>query len=102
MVAATNAWRRCAGSWRTKRGFAAGSNFSAGLTDTCALRSPRGPAASCHPSQSPATKVGDDLARRVVAGRAGDTAPRVRAGAAHVQARERTAVVAVAEHRARG
>src|SRR5579863_143886 len=85
MVAAMSAWRRCSGSWRSKRGL-------------CAARAmPSGGA-----PQAAAAEVGEDLARRVVAGRAGDAAARMGARTAHVQTAQRPAVVAVTEHRARG
>src|SRR5262245_1131930 len=59
------------------------------------MRCKIGSAASA--SQTPAA-VGEDRARGVVAGGAGDTAARVRARAAVVEALERAAVVRIAEH----
>src|ERR1700733_10423805 len=79
MVAAISAWRRTCGSWRSKRG----------------------PYVSGGAPQAPAAEIREDLTRRVVPGRTGDAAARMRAGTAHVQPAERTAVVAVTEHRAR-
>src|SRR5581483_7067337 len=53
------------------------------------------------PAQSPAAKVGEDLARRVVARRPGDTAARMRARTTHVKTRKRAAIVPIPEHRPR-
>src|ERR1700689_444375 len=52
-------------------------------------------------SQASAPEIQQHLARGIGTGRAGDAAAGVRAGAAHVQAWQRSAIVAVAEHRPR-
>lgn len=52
--------------------------------------------------QTAAPKVGNDFPGRIVSRRAGDSATGVCARATHVQALERTAIVAMAQHGARG
>src|SRR5688572_29447295 len=57
---------------------------------------------STYSSQSATGEVREDLACRVVARRAGHPSARVRARSTHVQPVQRPAIVAMAEHRARG
>src|SRR5262249_20576824 len=104
MVAAISSRRRCSGSWRSKRGLAAPARvLCVVLTRRDVGRgSLRGAVASCDPPQAAVAEGTEDLARGVVSGSPGYAATRMRAGAAHVQALQRPAVVAVAEHRARG
>src|SRR6185312_9120491 len=51
--------------------------------------------------QSPAAKVSEDLPRRIVSRRAGHAAAWMCSGAAHVEPRQRSAIVAIPEHRPR-
>src|SRR4029077_19539051 len=94
MVASTSAWRRRCGSWRSKRGWRARPARRRGGGQ-------QPPPAPPPPPQSPAAKIAQDLARRVVTRSPRHAPARMRAGAAHVEPLQRSAVVAVAEHRAR-
>src|ERR1700733_15142936 len=55
--------------------------------------------AGSSPFHAPAPEVGDDFARGIVAGCSGHAAARMRARSAHVQPRQGSAIVAVAQHR---
>src|ERR1700686_5396752 len=87
MVASMSAWRSCCGRWRLKTGLRAPT--------------PPLPTSAPPPPPPPAAKVAEDLARRVVTRGAAHAAPGMGAGAAHVKPLQRSAVIAVAEHRAR-
>src|SRR5215204_1977124 len=56
---------------------------------------------SLSPDRKAPAAIGEDCARGVMARRAGDTAPRMRARATEVESLERAAIVGIAEHRTR-
>src|SRR5262249_61374053 len=65
-----------------------------------------GPRSGRRPGSSPTIEtppppIGDDRARGVVAGRTGDTAAGMRAGAAVIESRKRRAIIGIAERRTR-